>query len=212
MPSDYPQVFVALLHFPVYNKARQVVATSLTTLNLHDLARLTATYGTPGCYVVTPLQRQRELACQMSVHWTQGYGATYNPTRAEALQHIHVVEHLEAVEQDILRRCGVVPRTIATDARQFPQCISYTALRQRIWQRREAFLLLLGTGRGLAEEMMTQCDYILAPIYGLTPYNHLSVRVAAGIMLDRLLGHADALAGSSPLLACHEKGTGSCML
>ena len=212
MPSDYPQMFVALLHFPVYNKARQVVATSLTTLNLHDLARLAATYGTPGCYVVTPLQRQRELARQMIVHWTQGYGATYNPTRAEALQHIYVVEHLEAVEQDILQRCGMAPRTIATDARQFPQCISYPALRQLIWQRREAFLLLLGTGWGLAEEMMTQCAYILAPIYGLTPYNHLPVRVAAGIMLDRLLGHADAVVSSSPLRAGDEKGTGSCML
>ena len=212
MSSDYPQMFVALLHFPVYNKARQVVATSLTTLNLHDLARLAATYGTPGCYVVTPLQRQRELARQMIVHWTQGYGATYNPTRAEALQHIQVVEHLEAVEQDILQRCGMAPRTIATDARQFPQCISYMALRQLIWQRRDAFLLLLGTGWGLAEEMMTQCEYILAPIYGLTPYNHLPVRVAAGIMLDRLLGHADAVAGSSPLRAGDEKGTESCML
>ena len=38
------------------------------------------------------------------------------------------------------------------------------------------------------------------------------VRVAAGIMLDRLLGHADAVAGSSPLRAGDEKGTESCML
>src|SRR5919206_297248 len=119
MPSDFPQMFVALLHFPVYNKAREVVATSLTTLNLHDLARLTATYGMLGCYVVTPLQRQRELAHQMIAHWTQGYGATYNPTRAEALRYMHVVEHLEAVEQDINRRCGVAPRLSATDARRF---------------------------------------------------------------------------------------------
>ncbi len=59
---------------------------------------------------------------------------------------------------------------------------------------------------------MTQCEYILAPIYGLTPYNHLPVRVAAGIMLDRLLGHADAVVSSSPLRAGDEKGTGSCML
>jgi hypothetical protein len=192
-------MFVALLHFPVYNKERQVVATSLTTLNLHDLARLTATYGTPGCYVVTPLQRQRDLAHQMITHWTQGYGATYNPTRAEALQHMHVVEHLEAVKHDILQRCGVAPRTIATDARRFPQCISYPALRQVIWQQRDAFLLLLGTGWGLAEEVIGQCEYILAPIYGLTSYNHLPVRVAAGIMLDRLLGHSEAVTGASPL-------------
>jgi len=202
MPGDYyPQMFVALLHFPVYNKTRQIVATSLTTLNLHDLARLTATYGTPGCYVVTPLQRQRELARQMIAHWTQGYGATYNPTRAEALQHIHVVEHLEAVEQDILQRCGMAPRTIATDARRFPQGISYPALRQILWQQHDAFLLLLGTGWGLAEEVITHCEYVLAPIYGLTSYNHLPVRVAAGIMLDRLLGPADVVAGSSPQLS-----------
>ena len=70
-----------------------------------------------------------------------------------------------------------------------------------LWQQRDAFLLLLGTGWGLAEELMTHCEYILAPIYGLTPYNHLPVRVAAGIMLDRLLGHADAIVGSSSLLA-----------
>ena len=198
MPDDAPQLFVALLHFPVYNKAREIVATSLTTLNLHDLARLTATYGTPGCYVVTPLQRQRELAHQMIAHWTQGYGATYNPTRAEALHSIHVVEHLEAVEQDIVRRCGVAPRLIATDARWFSQCISYKTLRQIIWQHHDAFLLLLGTGWGLAEDVITRCEYILAPIYGLTPYNHLPVRVAAGIMLDRLLGQADAGAYRGP--------------
>src|SRR5438093_2095508 len=112
MSNDVPQLFVALLHFPVYNKAREIVATSLTTLNLHDLARLTATYGTSGCYVVTPLQRQRELAHQMIAHWTQGYGATYNPTRAEALQHVQVVEQLDAVEHELARCCGLAPRLI----------------------------------------------------------------------------------------------------
>ena len=109
-PVTSPSLFVALLHFPVYNKAREIVATSLTTLNLHDLGRLTVTYGAAGCYVVTPLQRQRELAHQMLAHWTQGYGATYNPTRAVALQDMQVVEHLEAVEQDIVQRCGVAPK------------------------------------------------------------------------------------------------------
>jgi hypothetical protein len=54
---------------------------------------------------------------------------------------------------------------------------------------------------------MTRCEYILAPIYGLTSYNHLPVRVAAGIMLDRLLGHADTGACASALRTCDEKGT-----
>src|SRR5262249_59705470 len=116
-------------------------------------------------------------------------------------------EHVEAVEEGIGGGWGGAPRLIATDARRFAQCISYRALRQIIWQQRDAFLLLLGTGWGLAEEVMTRCEYILAPIYGLTPYNHLPVRVAAGIMLDRLLGHADAGVCASPLLTCDEKGT-----
>ena len=188
MRHDRPQLFVALLHFPVYNKNREVVATSLTTINLHDLARLVTTYGVTGCYVVTPFRRQRELACRMIAHWTEGYGAAYNPTRAEALQRLCIVDSLAEVEQDILRRCGSAPHTIATDARRFPQCTSYADLRDVIWRQREAFLLLLGTGWGLTDELMAGCTYILAPIAAGSRYNHLPVRVAAGIMLDRLLG------------------------
>ena len=51
-----PRFFVALLHYPVYNKSREVVATSLTTINLHDLARLVTTYGVTGCYVVNAVR------------------------------------------------------------------------------------------------------------------------------------------------------------
>lgn len=191
MANRCSKLCVALVHFPVYNKERQVVAASLTTLNLHDLARLTVTYGLQGCYVVTPFQRQQELARQVITHWTQGYGAVYNPTRAEALQHLQVVDSLAALERAIVQRYGMAPRYIATDARRFPGCISYAALRQIIWEQEGVFLLLLGTGWGLTQELMARCAYILTPIYGPTSYNHLPVRVAAGIMLDRLLGVPD---------------------
>lgn len=194
MAPEHPRMFVALLHFPVYNKTRDVVATSLTTLNIHDLARLATTYGMQGFYVVTPLKRQQEVAQRVIDHWTQGYGATYNPTRAEALQHLQIVDSLEDVKNDIVQRCGTSPRTIATDARQFPQCISYRDLRQVLWEQSATFLLLLGTGWGLTEELISQCEYILAPIVGLTSYNHLPVRIAAGIMLDRLLGAPETMA------------------
>lgn len=196
MTPACPNLYMALVHFPVYNKARQVVTTSLTTLNLHDLARLTVTYGTQGCYVVTPLQRQQELAKHVIAHWTQGYGAVYNPTRATALHYLRIVDSLEALEHDIVQRCGLTPRYIATDARPFPGRISYAALREILWEHEGVFLLLLGTGWGLAEELILRCEYILDPIYGPSSYNHLPVRVAAGIMLDRLLG-------SSPVFTTH---------
>ena len=183
-----PQFFVALLHYPVYNKSREIVATSLTTINLHDLARLVTTYAVSGCYVVTPLERQRELAGRMVSHWTEGYGAAYNPTRGEALQNLCLVGSLVEVVQDIASRFGRTARTIASDARRVPGCTAYADMREIIWRRSEAFLLLLGPGWGLADDLMDACDYTLAPIAVGERYNHLPVRVAAGIMLDRLLG------------------------
>ncbi len=199
MANETPRVFVALIHFPVYNKAHQIVASSLTTLNLHDLARITVTYGMLGLYVVTPLRRQQELANDVITHWTEGYGAVYNPTRAEALQHLRVVDTLDQVEYDIVRQCGIAPHYIATDARQFPGRVSYADLRQKLWEPGSVFLLLFGTAWGLSDELINRCKYILTPIYGPTSYNHLPVRVAAGIILDRLLGTMEPTAS----ISCH---------
>ena len=47
--------------------------------------------------------------------------------------------------------------------------------------------LIFGTGWGLTEEMVKSCDYILEPVWGRGDFNHLSVRSAASIILDRLL-------------------------
>ncbi len=49
-------------------------------------------------------------------------------------------------------------------------------------------LLIFGTAWGLAESLISQADFVLEPIAGTTGYNHLSVRCAAAIILDRLLG------------------------
>ena len=49
-------------------------------------------------------------------------------------------------------------------------------------------LLLFGTGFGLTDEVMDSSYKILEPIRGNTKYNHLSVRSAVSIILDRLLG------------------------
>ena len=51
-----------------------------------------------------------------------------------------------------------------------------------------SYALVLGTAWGLTDDFLNQADYLLEPICGPTDYNHLSVRSAAAIMLDRLLG------------------------
>jgi hypothetical protein len=48
----------------------------------------------------------------------------------------------------------------------------------------------LGTGWGVTETILAQADHALEPIQGGTDYNHLSVRSAAAIILDRVLGTA----------------------
>jgi hypothetical protein len=50
-------------------------------------------------------------------------------------------------------------------------------------------VLLFGTGWGLTREFLASCDYMLKPIEGLGGYNHLPVRSAVAIILDRLLSN-----------------------
>jgi hypothetical protein len=49
-------------------------------------------------------------------------------------------------------------------------------------------MILFGTGFGMAPEVQQRADVVMAPIRGVGEYNHLSVRSAAGIILDRLRG------------------------
>jgi hypothetical protein len=49
-------------------------------------------------------------------------------------------------------------------------------------------VLLFGTAWGLADEILEAADHRLAPINGKGAYNHLAVRSAVAIILDRLLG------------------------
>ena len=49
-------------------------------------------------------------------------------------------------------------------------------------------LILFGTGWGLAPQALALCDRVLRPVKGAPGYAHLSVRSAAAIIFDRLLG------------------------
>jgi tRNA (guanine37-N1)-methyltransferase len=48
-------------------------------------------------------------------------------------------------------------------------------------------LILLGTGWGIAYRELGNVDYFLPPIEGIGDFNHLSVRSAASIVLDRII-------------------------
>ena len=179
---------LALLHHPVYNKHREVVTTALTNLDLHDIARSARTFGLERFYIVTPSVEQRRLAERITGHWQEGWGAEYNPDRREALSIVAVCATLEQAVSDFQKRFTEPVRTVITGAAERPGCIDCATLREHLEQSGEPHLLLLGTGWGLTDVCFQTADVILRPIAGTGHYNHLSVRSAATILLDRLRG------------------------
>jgi len=184
-----PHVYVALLHHPVYDKNKQVVTTAITNMDIHDIARSARTYGAKGFYIVNPVKALQKLAAKIIHHWEVGFGSTYNATRKEALALVRLSDTLDQVIIDVERECGTRPSLVATSARPVEgvQRTSFSDLRDMLERSPNPFLLLLGTGWGLSESVLSQSDYILQAVEGSADYNHLSVRSAAAIMLHELL-------------------------
>lgn len=180
------RVYMALLHYPIYNKEREVVATALTNLDIHDIARLAITYGIKRYFVVSPLELQKKLARQLVRHWVEGKGAGYNLSRKLALERVKIVDNLDEAKEEIKKDSGISPKVIATTARRFDISISFERLRELLENEGFSWLLAFGTGYGLTDEFIRSVDFVLEPIYGVNGYNHLSVRCAAAIVLDRL--------------------------
>jgi len=182
------RLYMGLIHFPVYNKNGERIASAITTLDIHDLARLAKTYDVRNLFIVTPLDDQQELARRVLRHWIEGYGGRYNRHRKEALELVSIVRSLEQVVGRIEEIEGEPPVTIATDAsEQKDRSITYEQTRQII-QENKVVTLIFGTAGGLHEEVIKRADSVLAPVSGKKGYNHLSVRTAAAIILDRLAG------------------------
>jgi len=185
--SVHTNIDIALVHFPVYNKSGDIVTSSVTTLDVHDISRICRTYAVGTFYVVTPLETQQKLVSRMMEHWLKGYGSEYNPTRKEALLGTQVVNVLDEAVADVTQRRGKKPRMVIPDAKRFPQSRSYQEVRTA-FNEDYPHLLVFGTGWGLEKGIVERADIILAPIDGLSGYNHLPVRAAIAIILDRLLG------------------------
>lgn len=184
--SQEANVYIALIHHPVVDKNGEIIASAVTNLDLHDIARTAKTYAVNAFYVVTPLADQKVLVERIIGHWICGAGSRYNPKRRQALELVKISENIEQVIDDIQIQTGQKPRTIATSARIARSDMSYDQLRHQL-KTGVPHLLMLGTAWGLSDEIIRQVDHRLAPITGPGDYNHLSVRCATAIILDRLL-------------------------
>ncbi len=209
-------LFVALVHFPVTDRNGRIVTSAITSLDLHDIARSSRTYSVSGFFVIHPIQDQRDFATRVIDHWQTGYGRQFDSRRREALDLIRVVTNLDEAIVEIEQTEGARPVIVYTSARALTESerppetppappessqepgrtasraarLSYAELRARL-ERNDTppVLLLFGTGFGMAPAVLERADLTLPPVFGPGAYNHLSVRAAAGIILDRLRGH-----------------------
>lgn len=183
-----PKLSVALLHYPVKNKNGEIITSAVTNLDLHDIARIAKTYGVESFYVITPLNDQRALVEKIVSHWIDGWGGTYNPKRKAALTLIRIKASLEEAVADIKADTGTDVRVVVTCAAEKQNALTFEDFRHRLTDPTQAYLLAFGTAWGLTDEFLDASDFILEPVKGAAKYNHLPVRSAVAIILDRLLG------------------------
>mgnify|MGYP001554272648 CR=1 FL=1 len=176
---------IALVHHPVINKVGEEVTTAVTNLDVHDLARSAKTYGAKTYFIVSPISAQKKIVDRILQHWREGAGLKRVPQRGVALALVKVVESLEAAKAQLDD-----PIVVATAANpRGRKVVSVAEARERLRSETRPTLLLFGTGHGLADSVLDGVDYLLEPIRFGT-YNHLSVRAAAAITLDRLVGES----------------------
>lgn len=192
------QINIALVHYPVHNRRGEIIGSAVTNLDIHDIARISRTYGINRFYLVTPYQDQQRLVAELLAHWLSGRGGELNPTRKAALELVKVVPDLATLYAELgalqeqshqISQRPQGPRNpliLATSAMVQSRTMAYDQARQRL-AAGDQILILFGTASGLAPAAMAEVDAFLPPIDGVDAYNYLPVRAAVAIILDRLL-------------------------
>ena len=185
-----PNHYVALMHGGITQADGSEGTTSVTSIDIHDLARSAKTFGIEHYFIVTPLLDQQKIVGQLLEFWQEGAGVTYREDRHRALKEVSSVVDLDAVIAAIEKREGKKPVILVTSACSGvaeEKNITYYD-QEKVWAHKRPTLILFGTGNGLGPSILQRSDYVLVPIEGFSSFNHLSVRSAAAIILDRWLG------------------------
>lgn len=187
-----PSHYLVLMHSDVYIKgdgSKTKGTTSIASIDIHDIARSCATYGVKKFFLVSPLIDQQSILRTFLGFWTSGSGRKYNETRFQALKSLISALSFDEVLQKIEAIEGVKPVIVTTSAKEYEhkRLVDFSS-QETVWKSGRPVLFVFGTGQGLCDELIEKSDFILIPVKGLTGYNHLSVRSATGIILDRWLG------------------------
>lgn len=181
--------YVMEVHYPVLDKRGEKSSTAITGMDLHDIARACRTYGIKKYLLVTPIAQQREMAKRIAGHWTSGWGADYNPDRREAFSTLKIFASVQKAIAWAEEKEKKPVFKIATTAKRHAGAQHWLTLKREILRRDHSPLIIFGTGWGLHDEVMDTADAVMTPICGgKDGWNHLSVRSAVSITLDRFFG------------------------
>ena len=181
--------YVMEVHYPVLDKRGEKSSTAITGMDLHDIARACRTYGIKKYLLVTPIAQQREMAKRIAGHWTSGWGADYNPDRREAFSTLKIFASVQKAIAWAEEKEKKPVFKIATTAKRHAGAQHWLTLKREILRRDHSPLIIFGTGWGLHDEVMEMADAVMTPICGgKDGWNHLSVRSAVSITLDRFFG------------------------
>ena len=181
-------LYLALVHSPIKNKVGDLVTTSVTNMDIHDISRSCKTFGVRKYFIVTPIEKQIGLVDKILGHWSTEKASDYNPDRQDALSDTYTVPSLEAAIEEISIIEKRKPVVVGTGANYTNYIGGTEALKDRLSSLdNPPCLLIFGTGWGLHSSLDSLIDYKVEPIFGTnSEYNHLSVRSAVAIYLDRI--------------------------
>lgn len=187
--KNIPLHYVVLMHDQVKLPDGTTGTSSVTSIDIHDTARSCATYGVENFFLVTPLVDQLSIVETFLNFWHSERGKKYNQSRFQAVSRVRTEISLARVIASIEAETGKEPLIITTSAKviEHAKTIDYKS-QSTVWAHNRPIVFIFGTAQGLADEVVHQSDYLLLPVNGLTDYNHLSVRSAMAIILDRWLG------------------------
>lgn len=182
------RAYVALLHHPVKAKDGSIITTSVTNLDVHDIARSARSFALQRYFVVSPIAAQLALVEHITGYWRDGEGRQRVPERSEALSLVEAVESLALAIEAVQRlEGGVAPMLVTTAAKGARSSTSFLDASVQLRADARPSLIVFGTGYGLSDEVLQKAEMHLAPIRPGV-FNHLPVRGAAAIVFDRLFG------------------------
>lgn len=187
------KIHLCLRHDEVLGREDKIIHSSVTQIDLHDFSRLTVTYGLGGFHAVTAMEAQHQISEDILKHWRVGYGKDYNPDRVEALSKLSLHRSFDSVVEAIAEEDGQPPLIIGTSARPTDKELAFADLSTIMADSGRSAIVQFGTSWGLSPAQIRRCDWVLPPVEGRHGYNHLSVRCAAAIIVDRItqLAHQD---------------------